>query len=136
MSSTVHLRVLGSFRLRVNGREVTSLPKKAQALLSYLALRDGLPVLRETVSDLLWTDRGAKQAWNSLRQTLLVLCKTVPGALLDAGRQLALTLDIVDTDFGAWPRPAIAPLWPRRWRFWKAVCWKISRRCNATSMTG
>ena len=40
----VWLTLLGSFELPVRGRTVTSLPKKACALLAYLALQDGKPV--------------------------------------------------------------------------------------------
>jgi DNA-binding SARP family transcriptional activator len=100
MSSRVEIQVLGSFRLRVAGTEVTSLPEKAQALLSYLAMRDSGLMLRETVSDLLWTDRGAEQARHSLRQSLYVLGKQIPGALGGGVKHLALMPAVVDTDIG------------------------------------
>ncbi len=61
----------------MDGREAAPLPRKARALLAYLAMQDGKPVSRETVADLLWTDRGAEQARHSLRQTLLVLRRVV-----------------------------------------------------------
>lgn len=104
MTTPVLIRLLGGFRLSVAGREVTSLPRKAQALLGYLAMQDGRPVTRETVSDLLWTDRGAEQARHSLRQTLLVLRR----ALRDAGDDviannpstLAFVPGMVETDVG------------------------------------
>lgn len=104
MTSSVLIRLLGGFRLSVAGREVTSLPRKAQALLAYLAMQDGRPVSRETVSDLLWTDRGARQAKASLRQNLLVTRQ----ALRDAGaevidtplRMVAFVPGIVETDVG------------------------------------
>ncbi|MGA3398185.1 MAG: BTAD domain-containing putative transcriptional regulator [Acetobacteraceae bacterium] len=70
---SIQLSLLGGFRLRVEGRDVGSLPRKARALLAYLAVQDGKPVSREAMADLLWTDRGAEQARHSLRQTLLVL---------------------------------------------------------------
>lgn len=102
MTSPVLIRLLGGFRLSMAGREVTSLPRKAQALLAYLAMQDGRPVSRETVSDLLWTDRGARQAKHSLRQTLLVTRQ----ALRDTGaevidtplRMVAFVPGIVETD--------------------------------------
>ena len=104
MTTPVLIRLLGGFRLSVAGREVTSLPRKAQALLGYLAMQDSRPVTRETVSDLLWTDRGAEQARHSLRQTLLVLRR----ALRDAGGDviannpstLAFVPGMVETDVG------------------------------------
>lgn len=65
--------LLGRFELRLDGRELRSLPRKARALLAYLAMQEGKPVPREALADLLWTDRGVEQARHSLRQTLLVL---------------------------------------------------------------
>ncbi|MBN8899397.1 MAG: tetratricopeptide repeat protein [Rhodospirillales bacterium] len=65
--------LLGGFELRLEGRDLRALPRKARALLAYLSMQEGKPVPREAVADLLWTDRGAEQARHSLRQTLLVL---------------------------------------------------------------
>lgn len=79
--ASVLIQVLGGFRLTVAGRVVSSLPRKAQALLAYLAVQDGRPATRDTVSDLLWTDRGAEQARHSLRQTLLVLRRELPDVI-------------------------------------------------------
>ena len=78
------ISLLGRFELRVCGREVTNIPRKARALLAYLAMQDGGSVPREAVADLLWTDRGAEQARHSLRQTLLVLRRE----LRDAGGEV------------------------------------------------
>ena len=88
-SPLVSLTLLGGFTLRVGGREVASIPRKARALLAYLAMQDGKPVSRETISDLLWTDRGVEQARHSLRQTLLVLRRE----LRDAGEDLIRSED-------------------------------------------
>lgn len=104
MSAPVRVQVLGGFRLTVAGRDVTSLPRKAQALLAYLAMQDGRPVTRESVSDLLWTDRGADQARHSLRQTLLVLRREMREAGGDViggdPRTLAFVPGMVETDIG------------------------------------
>lgn len=81
---SVLISLLGRFELRVCGREVTNIPRKARALLAYLAMQDGGSVPREAVADLLWTDRGAEQARHSLRQTLLVLRRE----LRDAGGEV------------------------------------------------
>jgi len=81
---SILLSLLGGFRLSVEGRDVTSLPRKARALLAYLAMQDGKPVSREAMADLLWTDRGAEQARHSLRQTLLVLRRQL-GSVADEG---------------------------------------------------
>ncbi len=88
-SPLVSITLLGGFTLRVGGKEMTSIPRKARALLAYLAMQDGKPVSRETMSDLLWTDRGVEQARHSLRQTLLVLRRE----LRDAGEDLIRSED-------------------------------------------
>jgi DNA-binding SARP family transcriptional activator len=71
------LRLLGPLSLAIDGRELYQLPRKADALLALLALQPGRPVARETVADFLWTDRGPEQARHSLRQTLLVLRRSM-----------------------------------------------------------
>ena len=81
------VNLLGGCQLLIGGRVLASLPRRAQALLAYLAMRDGAPVSREAMSDLLWTDRGAEQARHSLRQMLLVVRKT----LHDQGADVLLT---------------------------------------------
>ena len=48
-----------------------ALPKKAQALLAYLAMQDGRPVPREQLAELLWGASGGEQARRSLRQCLM-----------------------------------------------------------------
>jgi len=96
--------LMGGFSLRVGGRVVAALPRKARALLAYLAMQDGKPISREAMADLLWTDRGAEQARHSLRQTLLVLRRE----LKDAGEELFRAEDrnlmfpagAVETDVG------------------------------------
>ncbi len=100
MSVSVSIKLLGGFRLSVAGRSVTTLPRKAEALLAYLAMQDGRPVTRESVSDLLWTDRGVEQARHSLRQTLLVLRKEMPDAIGTDPRMLAFVPGMVETDVG------------------------------------
>ena len=103
-SPLVSLTLLGGFTLRVGGREVASIPRKARALLAYLSLQDGKPVSRETISDLLWTDRGVDQARLSLRQTLLVLRRELRDAGEDLIRSedgvLSFRPDAVATDVG------------------------------------
>jgi TolB-like protein len=71
------LRLLGPLSLAVDGHEMHQLPRKADALLALLALQPGRPIAREAVADFLWTDRGPEQARHSLRQTLLVLRRSV-----------------------------------------------------------
>ena len=98
MSVFVRIEILGGFRLTVAGRVVTSLPQKAKALLAYLAMQDGRPVTRETAADLLWTDRGATQARNSLRETLRVIRRDVGEMISPGQRVLTFVPGTVDSD--------------------------------------
>ena len=86
MSATTpaSLRLLGPFRLLVDGCEIVGLPRKALALLAYLALLPGRRVSREVLADLLWTDSSHEQARHSLRQLLVVLRRTPAGALVSS----------------------------------------------------
>jgi adenylate cyclase len=96
------LRVLGPLSLAIDGRELHRLPRKADALLALLALQPGRPIARETVADFLWTDRGPEQARHSLRQTLLVLRRSLGDDLILAeGNSLvippgALAVDAIE----------------------------------------
>ena len=101
MSSTrsLSLSVLGPFVLRANGREVTGLPRKAQALLAFLALQPDRKIPREVVADLLWTHSGPDQARHSLRQTLVALRKTPAANLVSANADaLWIEVDAVEVD--------------------------------------
>jgi DNA-binding SARP family transcriptional activator/Tfp pilus assembly protein PilF len=73
MRALTQIKLLGEFALRIGGGGVAVLPSKVQALLAYLMLRDGSPVKREVVRELLWPERGEDQARHSLRQALFVL---------------------------------------------------------------
>ena len=83
-TQSLSLSVLGPFVLRANGCEVTGLPRKAQALLAFLALQPDRKIPREVVADLLWTHSGPDQARHSLRQTLVALRKTQAANLVSA----------------------------------------------------
>lgn len=72
------LALFGTFRLSVDGADIALRGRKACALLAYLALAHSHRATRETIADLLWTDRGAEQARASLRQTLAEL-RAIPG---------------------------------------------------------
>ena len=65
------LRLLGGFELETDGRRLTLPPRKAQALLAYLALRPGRSHTREALTALLWSDTTGARARQSLRQTVL-----------------------------------------------------------------
>ena len=68
----LRLELLGAFTLRAPSSKGPSLPKKAQALLAYLAVQ-ARPMPREQLATLLWADRGTEQARRSLRQCLMSL---------------------------------------------------------------
>jgi TolB-like protein len=81
---TIELSVLGPFALRVGGRAVRALPKKAQALLTYLAQQRGRAVPREQLADLLWDRSGGEQARRSLRHCLMTVRASLKAAGADA----------------------------------------------------
>src|SRR5262245_51881716 len=83
--------------LRHRARAVRGLPKKAQALLAYLAMQGGRPIPREQLADLLWGRSGGEQARRSLRQCLM----SVRAALAAAGDNTLLgDADSVSLPFG------------------------------------
>jgi TolB-like protein/DNA-binding SARP family transcriptional activator len=67
------LDILGPFRLHDASHVVDTLPKKAQALLAYVAMHPQRLASRDKLSALIWTDNDADQARHSLRQCLVSL---------------------------------------------------------------
>ena len=94
------LSLLGPFVL--DGEASPSLPRRAQALPALLALQKGRPLTREMVADLLWTHSGPEQARHSLRQSLVVLRRTLGGTVIRAEAELlavpaeAIAVDVVE----------------------------------------
>ena len=83
----------------------TALPKKAQALLAFLALQPEQRHSREKLATLLWGNSGSEQARHSLRQTLFGLRKALPaGVLVFDGEQVSLARGAVEVDIGAFFR--------------------------------
>ena len=69
----IQISVLGPLGITVDGRPAR-IPKKARALLAYLALHPpGTFVTRERFADLLWPYQGSEQARHSLRNCLMEL---------------------------------------------------------------
>jgi len=63
--------LLGGFEVRLADGSRAALPtRKAEALLTVLALAGGAPWSRERLAELLWGDRGETQARHSLSQAL------------------------------------------------------------------
>src|SRR5215510_15454352 len=74
---TLSISILGSLLIESNEYRFERLPKKARALLAYLAVQGGQTVSRERLADLLWPYQGSEQARHSLRNCLLELRKAL-----------------------------------------------------------
>ena len=70
---TLSISILGSLLIESNECRFERLPKKARALLAFLAVQGGQAVSRERLADLLWPYQGSEQARHSLRNCLLEL---------------------------------------------------------------
>jgi len=79
--AALQVRILGPFAL-CRGGTLVRLPKKAQALLAYLAINRPKAVTKEILATLLWGHTGTAQARASLRQCLVAL-RTALGAQAD-----------------------------------------------------
>jgi DNA-binding SARP family transcriptional activator/TolB-like protein/Tfp pilus assembly protein PilF len=69
--------ILGLLVIERDDCRLGKVPKKARALLGYLAAQGGQAVSRERLADLLWPYQGSEQARHSLRNCLLELRKTL-----------------------------------------------------------
>ena len=102
--STLHLELLGDFRLRLeNGSLVTISAKKSQAMLAYLAVKPAQLVSRDKMASLLWSSTASEQARQSLRQTLSTLRKELAAIspqkiLIEEGDFLSLDPNAVYVD--------------------------------------
>ena len=72
---TLAIAILGPLVIECGDRRIGKFPKKARALLAYLAAQGEQPVSRERLADLLWPYQGSEQARHSLRNCLLELRK-------------------------------------------------------------
>src|ERR1044072_1189325 len=100
-SKAFQLKLLGAFVLDARSRTST-LPKKGQALIAYLALHEGRPVPRERLAALLWGDNGEEQARRSLRQCLM----SVRAAFKEAADDVLVTA-AAGVPFAAGPHVAV-----------------------------
>ena len=98
----MQVNLLGGFQVRCNSIRVPPLPKKAEALLAYLALNIGRPQMRGKLAALLWGETGNLQARNSLRQALCDLRRVfgliTPPMLQTDSETVALNPHAVDVD--------------------------------------
>ena len=109
-------RCLGRFRLEDPAGDPLQLrTRKARALLAALAL-SGRPLSRDSLADLLWSDRGAVQARSSVRQALFELqhLEAAGSPIISVSRdELALRPGLVVTDLELIRRAAEDGDWPR-----------------------
>jgi DNA-binding SARP family transcriptional activator len=83
----LRMSVLGGFEIHSRtGTPIQLPPKKARALLAYLALGEPRPQPRDRLAALLWEDSSESQARTSLRQALTAIRRALDeaGSLLDA----------------------------------------------------
>jgi DNA-binding SARP family transcriptional activator len=105
--ATLHLELLGDFRLRLeNGSLVTISAKKSQAMLAYLAVKPAQLVSRDKMASMLWSSTASEQARQSLRQTLSTLRKELAAispqkSLIEEGDFLSLDPNAVYVDVAA-----------------------------------
>src|SRR5262245_30777820 len=74
---SLSINMLGCLTIKSDECRLDKLPKKARALLGYLAAQAGQAVSRERLADLLWPYQGSEQARHSLRNCLLELRKAL-----------------------------------------------------------
>src|ERR1700736_2849147 len=91
MAMGLSIRLLGPLVIESEESGLGKIPKKARALLAYLAAQGGQAVSRERLADLLWPYQGSEQARHSLRNCLLELRKA-----LGTGAALHLVADFVN----------------------------------------
>ncbi|WP_162916639.1 alpha/beta fold hydrolase [Dongia deserti] len=98
----IRVQVLGGFSaLRQDGSTIALSTRKAEALLAVLVCRPGEAQPRERVANLLWGDRGDRQARHSLSQTLTsIRCALgdAPDPLVAERETLCIDPDVVRAD--------------------------------------
>lgn len=73
VGSTLFIRARGVFSVSRDGADCTPHSRKGQAVIAYLASHPDVPISRDRMVALLWSDRGEQQGRASLRQCLHVL---------------------------------------------------------------
>lgn len=110
------LRCLGRFRLEAAGGEALQIrTRKARAVLACLAVT-GRPMSRDTLAELLWSERAPAQARSSVRQAVFELqhLEASDTPVLAAGREdLAVRPELVVTDLALIRAAAMEGDWSR-----------------------
>ncbi len=105
----LNLTLFGGFEARLGSGAVVDLPgQKERALLAYLAMSPGDAHPRERLAGLLWSERGDRQARDSLKQALMRLRRCFDaaegGALRTDRQSVALERAAVSVDVLAFER--------------------------------
>src|SRR5439155_6075230 len=105
----LQIALLGGVEVRLPTGQVLTLPGQTPpALLAYLTFGPGRWHTREEVCALLWPEVAAAQARQRLRQTLLILRRTLAPAssswLVNRREAIAVDPDSVDVDVVAFER--------------------------------
>ena len=74
--ASLEIVLLGGFQVRSAGQAIDVPGRKERALLAFLAMPPGEPRSRDKLAGLLWSERGDKQARDSLKQAILKLRKS------------------------------------------------------------
>jgi TolB-like protein/Tfp pilus assembly protein PilF len=75
----LEILLLGGFQMRKDGQVIDLPGRRERALLAYLAMPAGESRSRDQLAGMLWSERGDKQARDSLKQAMLRLRKVVEG---------------------------------------------------------
>lgn len=107
----LHLSLLGGFELRTGaGASVELAPRKARALLAYLAMQRGRPQSRAALAALLWPEAEEEQARVSLRQALAAVRRALgregESLLVADAERVALDAGRVEVDAHGFERLA------------------------------
>src|SRR5689334_10304621 len=77
MAMAFTIGILGPLVIESDEYQLGDIPKKARALLGYLAAQKGQAVSRDRLVDMLWPYQGSEQARHSLRNCLVELRKAL-----------------------------------------------------------
>ena len=108
MVSGVQLNVLGRFELRAGDELVSSIAKKAQAMLAFLAVENDRVNTRERVASLLWGGKSEDRARHNLRQTLSAIGRNYGSLIVSDGDTLSIDLDYCTVDVIEFERAALS----------------------------
>lgn len=104
-TAKAELRLLGQFRLEVDGRRIDAVrTPRLESLIAYLAVHRGSPVPRSEVAFALWPDSTEPQALTNLRRELHDLRRALP----DAGHLLHVERRTIEWRFGPLARLDLA----------------------------